>query len=161
MTDRPPRPKGQLHASLDDPGWLDGVGGQGRFTAYPLGDGEHDPVVSLVEYAPNVRIGVHYHDSDYFSMVLTGEIEITRRLEQPGSIRLVRAGTAYGPLVAGPEGCTVLEVFADRSTFVAPHYLHAQDQAAATSSPFPELFRQAIQACWTSAGEGASAVEHA
>ena len=29
-----------------------------------------------------------------------------------GSIRVVDAGTAYGPLLAGPEGCTVIEVFA-------------------------------------------------
>ena len=44
--------KGQWHFSLADPPWSEGPGGQGRFTAYPLGDDDHGPMVVLVEYAP-------------------------------------------------------------------------------------------------------------
>lgn len=142
------RTKGQRHLSLDDPGWIDGGTGQGRFAAMPLGDDEHGPVVAIVEYAPGTRIGVHHHDSDYCSIVLSGEIEVTRRVEGPGSIRHVRAGTAYGPLVVGDQGCTVLEVFEDRTTFVAPVYLREDDRLRGELSPMPRLLAQAVAACW-------------
>lgn len=143
-------PKGQRRAHLDDPGWVTPAGGQGRFAAFPLGDGDDDPMVVVVEYAPGVRIGVHSHGSDYWSLVTKGSVEVTRRVELPGSIRLVRAGTAYGPLVVGDEGATVVEVFADRRTFAAPAYLDADDRAAAASSPMPDLVRQALAAVWSS-----------
>jgi anti-sigma factor ChrR (cupin superfamily) len=142
-------PKGQRRAHLDDPGWVTPDGGQGRFAAFPLGDGDDDPLVVVVEYAPGVRIGVHSHGSDYWSMVTKGSVEVTRRIELPGSIRLVRAGTAYGPLVVGDEGATVVEVFADRRTFAAPAFLDASESAAAAGSPMPDLVRQAVAAVWS------------
>jgi mannose-6-phosphate isomerase-like protein (cupin superfamily) len=140
--------RGQRHLSLQEPGWTAGPGGQGRFTVLPLGDDEHGPLVAIVEYAPGVRLGVHHHDSDYCSIVVAGEVEITRRMEQVGSIRLVRAGTAYGPLVVGPEGCTVVEIFEDRTTFTKPVYLKEVDRAAAAASPMPELVRQIVAGTW-------------
>ena len=39
-------------------------------------------------------------------------IEVTRRNHEVGSIRVVNQGTVYGPLIAGPDGCTVIDVFA-------------------------------------------------
>ena len=134
--------------SIDEPGWVDGPGGGGRFAVFPLGEGDHDPLVVVVEYAADTEIGVHAHASDYSSMVVSGRVEVTRRHEEVGSIRHVRAGTAYGPLVIGPEGATVVEVFADRTTFSAPDYLAASDREAAAASPMPELARRAIAAVW-------------
>ena len=141
--------KGQRHVTLNEPGWTEGPGGGGRFTVFALGDDEHGPLIALVEYAANSRVGVHTHASDYFSLVIEGEIEITRRLETKGSIRHVRADTAYGPLVVGPEGCTVLEVFEDRTTFTAPAYLKESDRIATAGSPMPELVQQVIAGTWT------------
>jgi mannose-6-phosphate isomerase-like protein (cupin superfamily) len=137
--------KGQWHFSLEDPPWTEGPGGQGRFTAYPLGDDDHGPMVVLVEYAPGVTIGVHHHESDYFSLVVSGAVTITRRSEAPGSIRLVKAGTAYGPLVVGPEGCTVLEVFADRTTFTKPRYAREVDRVRSESTVMTALVDQILQ----------------
>ena len=68
--------------------------------------------ILIVKYEPGSRVEPHYHDADYCSIVVEGSIEVTRRTHDVGSIRIVNAGTVYGPLVAGPEGCTVIEVFA-------------------------------------------------
>jgi hypothetical protein len=137
-----PRTKGQHRTRLETLDWIGGD--RGRFAAFPLGDGVHDPVVVIVEYAPGVVIGPHAHGSDYFSMVLKGDLEVTRRNEDVGSMRHVRATTAYGPLMVGPEGATVLEVFADRQTFVAPQFVGAHAQMDAGPAPMPALFALAI-----------------
>ena len=134
--------------------WIEGE--SGRFAAFPLGDGDHDPVVVIVEYAPGCVIGAHHHRSDYFSMVLRGEMDITRRHEEVGAMRHVRATTVYGPLVVGPEGCTVLEVFEDRKTFVEPHFTSSRSASApvsasalapgvAAAEPMPVLFALALE----------------
>jgi hypothetical protein len=141
-------PKGQRRFTWDDPGWTEGNSGQGRFTCFPLGDADHGPLIVVIEYAPDLRIGVHHHTSDYCSMVIKGEIEVTRKRETVGSMRLVRGGTAYGPLVVGPEGCTVVEFFEDRTTFATPVYLQRDDRLAAVGSPMPGLVRQLVGQAW-------------
>lgn len=131
------------------------IGEGGRFAAFPLGDGPRDPIVIVVEYAPNTTIDAHTHDSDYFSMVLCGQMEVTRRQEEIGSMRHVRANTTYGPLRIGAEGCTVLEVFADRVTFIEPRFARAGDAAPSTSvSRMPALFAQAIANAVAHLGSG-------
>jgi hypothetical protein len=69
-------------------------------------------LLAFVDYEPGALVDAHAHLVDYASVVLRGSIEVTRTLEEVGSIRLVDAGTSYGPLRAGPEGCTVLDIFA-------------------------------------------------
>jgi hypothetical protein len=66
----------------------------------------------VVKYSPGSVVKPHYHHADYCSIVVEGSIEVTRHHEGVGTMRIVNAGTVYGPLVAGPEGCTVVEVFA-------------------------------------------------
>ncbi len=87
------------------------------------------PILAFVRYTPGARIPPHWHASDYCSIVVDGEIEITRRRHGPGSIRLVKAGTAYGPLVVGPSGCRVIDVFADH-TGIAATFLGTSDLTA-------------------------------
>jgi hypothetical protein len=62
---------------------------------------------------------VHHHATDYISIVIDGEIEVTRKRHGVGDVRMVKAGTAYGPLKAGPQGCKVIEIFAERSGIMA------------------------------------------
>jgi len=73
------------------------------------------PVVMFVRYAPGITVRPHAHDADYCSIVVQGEVEVTRERHTVGSVRFVSAGTTYGPLVAGPEGTTLIDVFADRN----------------------------------------------
>ena len=99
----------------DEPGeWtLDAVK-QLQHCALPLGVDERGAATTIlvVKYEPGARVEPHFHHCDYASIVVAGSIEVTRRNHEVGSIRVVDAGTAYGPLLAGPEGCTVIEVFA-------------------------------------------------
>lgn len=76
---------------------------------------DNEATVSVIRYWPGSEVPVHFHTVDYCSIVVEGSIEVTRRVYQPGSMRFVRANTAYGPLKAGPEGCTVIDFFAGGS----------------------------------------------
>src|SRR5437763_1128346 len=73
------------------------------------------PLVMLVRYAPNITLAPHAHASDYSSIVVQGEVTVSGRLHTVGSLRIVAAGTTYGPLVAGPEGTTIIDTFASRN----------------------------------------------
>lgn len=85
-------------------------------------DQERRPLLAFVRYPPGARVPAHWHDTDYCSIVIDGEIEITRQRHGPGSIRIVKARTAYGPLVVGPEGCRVIDVFADHTGIAATFF---------------------------------------
>lgn len=75
-------------------------------------DPENGTGVLVVRYDPNCVIGVHYHKCDYCSVVVEGSIEISHVRHAVGSMRFVKAGTVYGPLIAGPDGCTMIDIFA-------------------------------------------------
>ena len=94
----------------------------------------------VVDYEPNAHVDTHYHLVDYASFVVRGSIEITRRIEEVGSMRFVSAGTAYGPLRAGEEGCTVVDVFAlgaGGPELVRAQYLNRVDRPR-TDVPKPD-----------------------
>ena len=78
-------------------------------------DDPHRPLIMLVRYAPNIIVKPHAHASDYASLVVDGDVVVTGRQHRVGSIRLVAAGTVYGPLVAGESGTTLIDVFTDRN----------------------------------------------
>src|SRR5687768_8962316 len=114
--------KGITHSNWRDPAQRfhpPGYGVPGFSSLIPLGPGPDDPAVVVVKYPPGRVIPVHTHDTTYASIVVEGTIEVTRRVETVSDIRVVQAGTAYGPLVVGPEGCTVLDFFARRSAIPA------------------------------------------
>lgn len=92
-----------------------------RSAIIDLGDPDDPdrPLVAVIEYAPNITVRPHTHPSDYCSIVVRGSVEVTRQQHGVGSIRFVKAGTVYGPLVAGPEGTTLIDIFADRNGYVA------------------------------------------
>ncbi len=106
----------QFHTRWDDPD-LDWQGDDRVLTALvDLGDDEDGarPLVAFVRYAPGITVKPHAHASDYCSIVVQGSVEVTRRVHETGSVRFVSAGTVYGPLVAGTEGTTLIDVFTDR-----------------------------------------------
>jgi len=71
------------------------------------------PVVFKVVFPPGTVVATHMHDCDYCEVILEGSQKVGRTWHHPGDIRIVQAHTAYGPLEAGPEGCTVMVVFRD------------------------------------------------
>jgi hypothetical protein len=75
---------------------------------------EGRPLILVIEYAPDIVVRPHFHRTDYMSMVVRGAVTVSGRVHRTGSIRLVAAGTTYGPLLAGPEGVVMVDVFEDR-----------------------------------------------
>ncbi|HEY7106713.1 MAG TPA: hypothetical protein VH986_09945 [Acidimicrobiia bacterium] len=109
------RPKGHRDFSWDDPGdWTYDAAQHLAYHLFGVGTDERGSVarVMIVKYDPGARVEPHYHDCDYCSIVVEGSMQITRRVHGVRSVRVVNAGTVYGPLVAGPDGCTVIDVFA-------------------------------------------------
>jgi quercetin dioxygenase-like cupin family protein len=106
-------PKGQsFHTWTDMTDWIEVPDLKLRYKHLPFGREGDETMALMVHYDPGSHVPVHHHPSDYCSIVVEGSIEITRKRHEVGSVRIVKAGTAYGPLNVGPEGCTVIDVFA-------------------------------------------------
>lgn len=73
------------------------------------------PTVILSKFEPGVRVPPHTHDTNYFEYIIEGEQTVGKIRFGKGDVRLATGGTGYGPIVVGPEGCTVLIVFTDGS----------------------------------------------
>jgi hypothetical protein len=115
--------KGFVNTSLDELRWTENP--KGRHCTWHMkwdeGDGLDHPVVSVLEYAPGAVVPPHYHESDYVSVVLAGDLSVDGRPHKVGDIRFVRGGSVYG-LVAGERGCTLFEVQA-RAIGAMPRHL--------------------------------------
>jgi quercetin dioxygenase-like cupin family protein len=113
--------KGFVDTSWDEAEFLDTP--IGKAFLIDIGDEENPrrPLVALVHFPPGTEIPVHSHGTDYVSIVVEGSMEVTRKQHGAGDVRIVNRDTAYGPLVAGPDGCKVIEIFADRSGLLATY----------------------------------------
>lgn len=105
--------RGRYETSLDDPGFSTLEDGT-RWAAFFLGDGQSDPVVFPMEVTVGYQFPVHFHKSHYMSIILRGSLQVGKRWYKAGDIRLQEKGSVYGPEKAGPEGCFMLNIFADR-----------------------------------------------
>lgn len=106
--------KHQRQTSWDELGFLELPNGAKAYKFEVGSEGDQNaPVVFRVDFPPNCEVAPHTHDTDYCEILLSGTQQITRQWHKAGDIRIAKAGTAYGPLIAGPEGCSVLVIFAD------------------------------------------------
>ena len=71
------------------------------------------PTVFKAYFPPDCRIEAHTHACDYSEIILEGTQKVSGKWLYPGDIRIGLANRGYGPLIAGPEGVTVLVIFAD------------------------------------------------
>jgi anti-sigma factor ChrR (cupin superfamily) len=108
---------GQKHTSWDEAGWRDSDYGEDgvRLSRIHWFDDADSPYMSMVHFEPGHTAEVHSHMSDYCEIILEGTEQVSRTWYGPGSVRIARGGTFYGPLVAGPEGCTKLVIMRDGS----------------------------------------------
>ena len=74
------------------------------------------PVVFHGKYPPGSRTEPHHHVTDYAEIILSGTQQVTRQWYKAGDVRIIEAGTAYGPLIAGPEGCETLVIFRNQNS---------------------------------------------
>ena len=86
-----------------------------RISFFPLGDSESDasPICVVFEMQPGYVIQRHAHPCERFEIVVRGSISAGDRTLVPGDVMIAGNGEVYGPKVAGPEGCTTVEVFAN------------------------------------------------
>ena len=98
----------------------EGIGGitlptEAIATMYKIGLPENPdaPTIFKMNFPPGCTIESHTHDCDYSEIVLEGSQMIGRTWLYPGDVRIGLANRGYGPLVAGPEGATVLVIFAN------------------------------------------------
>lgn len=100
-------------------------------------DADDGPPVRIARvcFPPNYEVRAHTHAADYVELILEGSQQVTRRWYHAGDVRMVKGGTAYGPLIAGPDGVTVLVIFRGDSTLLElPRTIsEAREAAAATS----------------------------
>lgn len=96
----------------DDIEWHQGEAPGIHYARFALEEGNAAaPMVIVSRFEPGEVVGAHTHDTNYFEYVIEGEQTVGKVAFRKGDVRLVKAGTGYGPIVIGPQGCTVLIVF--------------------------------------------------
>lgn len=79
-----------------------------------------DAAVVVTECPAAFVVSAHGHDTDYVEVFLDGRLRIGRAWFRAGDVRIVPAGTVYGPLRSGPDGATTLQVYAGGSVQPIP-----------------------------------------
>jgi anti-sigma factor ChrR (cupin superfamily) len=74
-------------------------------------DDTSSPLVILTKFSPGEVVDPHTHGTNYFEYVVEGEQTVGKTRFGAGDVRFAKAGTGYGPIVIGPQGCTVVIVF--------------------------------------------------
>lgn len=95
-----------------DMNWIDS--GQGaQFVRFSLDDAnaESTPQVVIARFDPDERVIPHTHRCNYLEYIVSGSQKVGKTWFEAGDVRRVSASTGYGPILIGPDGCTVLIVF--------------------------------------------------
>ena len=72
-----------------------------------------DRMVAFTYYDPGLILERHAHESDALVFVIEGDVEVGGHPCPPGTLIVLEKGAAFGPLIAGPDGCTFLECYGD------------------------------------------------
>ena len=89
-------------------------GGLTGLAYFLLGDKkDNPPTVVALRMGPGWVLPRHAHACQRFEIVVQGRLDVGERILQPGDVMISEPGVAYGPHIAGPEGCTTFEIFTD------------------------------------------------
>lgn len=107
--------RGHIVTSWDQLGEITIEANGATTSSYRIGLPESDesPTVFKVYFPPDCRIEAHTHACDYSEIILEGSQKVSGKWLHQGDIRVGLANKGYGPLIAGPEGVTVLVIFAN------------------------------------------------
>jgi hypothetical protein len=72
-----------------------------------------DRMVAFTYYDPGLVLERHAHSSDALIFIIEGDVTVGGRPCPPGTLIVLEKGAAFGPLVAGPDGCKFLECYGD------------------------------------------------
>jgi len=103
---------GRISFTIDEPKLAEQFFG---FTRFEFGDDPHGPLMVVQVIPPDLEFATHYHDTDYCTLVLKGALRIGRTWYRAGHFRVQDAKSVYGPALSGPEGCSLVSFYGDRS----------------------------------------------
>ena len=103
---------GRISFTIDEPKLAEQFFG---LTKFEFGDDPHGPLMVVQVIPADLDFATHYHDTDYCTIVLRGSLRVGRTWYGPGHFRVQDAKSVYGPTRTGPEGCTVVSFYGDRS----------------------------------------------
>ena len=72
-----------------------------------------DRMVAFTYYDPGLILERHTHGSDALIFIIEGDVTVGDHPCPAGTLIVLEKGAAFGPLVAGPKGCTFLECYGD------------------------------------------------
>jgi len=95
-------------------------GGLTGLAYFELGEKkDNPPTVVALRMGPSWVLPRHAHDCYRFEIVTHGTLNVGDRILKPGDVMISEPGIAYGPHIAGPEGCTTFEIFSNhKASFV-------------------------------------------
>jgi anti-sigma factor ChrR (cupin superfamily) len=95
-------------------------GGLTGLAYFELGEKkDNPPTVVALRMGPGWVLPRHAHDCYRFEIVTHGTLNVGDRILKPGDVMISEPGIAYGPHIAGPEGCTTFEIFSNhKASFV-------------------------------------------
>jgi hypothetical protein len=105
--------KGRWESSLEDPRWVNYEDGS-RTLMVSMGDSEDAALIAFYHVPSTYRFEPHAHHSHYITYIISGAMRVGRTWYGPGDIRIQEEGSVYGPEEAGPDGCTMINMFANR-----------------------------------------------
>jgi anti-sigma factor ChrR (cupin superfamily) len=88
------------------------IGTRGSWFALGDPNDENTPMAVVLDMKPGYVITRHCHPCARLEVIVRGTLDTGDKVLTPGDIMYSGAHEFYGPKVAGPEGCTTLEVFA-------------------------------------------------
>lgn len=134
--------RGPLIASIDEHAWneVKAQSHDGRRVSVweKFLEWSPDRLVVYARYDPGMVVERHGHASDHFVFVVAGEVTVGERICSPGTHISLEQGAVFGPLVAGPEGCTLYEIMCgDPRAVAADHEGFARLLAERGIVPLP------------------------
>lgn len=111
--------RGHTDIFAHDIEWRPGTDPGVTYARFPMDPGNPQaPLVILSRFEPGSRVAAHTHDTNYFEYIIEGEQTVGKTTFRTGDVRQVTGGTGYGPIVVGPQGCTVLIVFQEAANSI-------------------------------------------
>ena len=92
------------------------------------------PILVLTHFPPNAVLPRHFHGDTFVDAVVAGTSTMEGETHATGTLRTFPAECMYGPVVAGPEGCVLLEFYVD-----GPGFATTLDAQALTDDMRAEL----------------------
>lgn len=80
---------------------------------FVLGDPDSPatPVAAVLRMPPGYELPRHAHPVVRFEVIVQGSMTVDGEVYGPGDVMISPPDEMYGPHIAGPDGCTTVEVF--------------------------------------------------